>query len=140
MVSFGERLVALRNHQKWSQDLLADKLGMNRANISNYERGIITNIPSDVLLKLSSIFNVSIDYLLGITDANMYRQTLSIDAEINNSIKNETTVSSLDEIDLSDGTIPTHCKFSLDGRTITSREFKKMIAFVRWDRNFDEKQ
>lgn len=41
---------------------------MKRENISNYERGTITNISSETLSSLSDLFNVSTDYLLGRTD------------------------------------------------------------------------
>ncbi|OQR53520.1 helix-turn-helix domain-containing protein [Bacillus sp. CDB3] len=68
MNTLGLRIKQLRQKQKMSQEELATMLGMGRVNISHYERGIITNIPSDVLLKLSDIFNVSIDYLLGKTE------------------------------------------------------------------------
>lgn len=62
------RIKELRKNKKMSQKDLADVLNMRRENISNYERGTITNIPSDVLEKLSNFFDVSVDYLLGKTD------------------------------------------------------------------------
>ncbi|WP_420768719.1 helix-turn-helix domain-containing protein [Parageobacillus thermoglucosidasius] len=64
----GMRIKELRIKQGLSQENLAKKLGMNRVNISHYERGVITKIPSDVLAKLADIFGVSTDYLLGKTD------------------------------------------------------------------------
>lgn len=51
-----------------SQKELADYLGMKRENISNYERGTVTNVSSDTLNKLSDLFNTSVDYLLGRID------------------------------------------------------------------------
>ena len=68
MTSMAIRIKELRKNKKMSQKDLADVLNMRRENISNYERGTITNIPSDVLEKLSSFFDVSVDYLLGKTD------------------------------------------------------------------------
>ncbi|CUB53150.1 HTH-type transcriptional regulator ImmR [Bacillus subtilis] len=65
MSHIGNTIKKLRIEKKLSQQSLAEKLNMNRVNISNYERGIITNIPSDVLIRLSEIFEVSIDSLLG---------------------------------------------------------------------------
>lgn len=62
------RIKELRKANGMSQKELADILGMKRENISNYERGIITNISSEVLDKLADQFNVSVDYLLGRTD------------------------------------------------------------------------
>ncbi|SFA47763.1 Transcriptional regulator, contains XRE-family HTH domain [Parageobacillus thermantarcticus] len=64
----GMRIKELRIKRGLSQENLAKKLGMNRVNISHYERGVITKIPSDVLAKLADIFGVSTDYLLGKTD------------------------------------------------------------------------
>lgn len=64
----GMRIKELRIKRGISQENLAKKLGMNRVNISHYERGVITKIPSDVLAKLADIFGVSTDYLLGKTD------------------------------------------------------------------------
>lgn len=68
MSTFALRLKELRSNKKMSQKELADFLGMKRENISNYERGTVTKIPSDVLEKLSSLFGVSVDYLLGRED------------------------------------------------------------------------
>ncbi|WP_246098426.1 helix-turn-helix domain-containing protein [Saccharibacillus brassicae] len=61
----GIRIRELRMRRGLSQDQLAAALDMNRVNISNYERGKITNIPGDVLLKLANKLNTSTDYLLG---------------------------------------------------------------------------
>jgi transcriptional regulator with XRE-family HTH domain len=61
----GIRIKELRLKKGLSQDELADKLGMNRVNISHYERGKITNIPSDVLLNIAKVLNTNTDYILG---------------------------------------------------------------------------
>lgn len=64
----GLRIKELRIKNGLSQDQLAEKLGMNRVNISHYERGKITNIPSDVLTKIADILNTHTDYLLGLSN------------------------------------------------------------------------
>jgi transcriptional regulator with XRE-family HTH domain len=64
----GIRIKELRIKRGLSQESLAEKLGMNRVNISHYERGVITKIPSDVLVKLADILQTNTDYLLGISD------------------------------------------------------------------------
>ncbi|MGG1481427.1 helix-turn-helix transcriptional regulator [Bacillus smithii] len=64
----GIRIKELRTKYGLSQDELAKKLNMKRENISHYERGKITNIPSDVLLKLADILKTNTDYLLGRSD------------------------------------------------------------------------
>lgn len=65
----GIRIKELRTKQGLSQEQLAEKLDMNRVNISNYERGVITNIPGDVLVKLADILDTNTDYLLGRSDS-----------------------------------------------------------------------
>lgn len=64
----GRRIKEMRTKRGYTQDTLADELGMNRANISNYERGQITNIPSDKLDLMANLFGVTVDYLMGRTD------------------------------------------------------------------------
>jgi len=67
MKCFGERLKELRKRRKISQVNLSTKIGICQEAISSYERGITT--PSiEVLCKIQKYFNVSADYLLGITD------------------------------------------------------------------------
>lgn len=53
----------------WTQVQLAQKLGVTKQTVSNWENDNIQ--PSiDMLVKLSNIFNVSTDYLLGLTPTN----------------------------------------------------------------------
>ena len=62
-LSFGEKLLLLRRKKGVSQVKLAKKLDLVVQNISRYENG--EYLPkSEVLLKLSNILDVSIDYLL----------------------------------------------------------------------------
>lgn len=63
----GKRLKQLREELNMTQKELADKLGISRAAVGLYEQGK-RNVDNDTLLKLSEIFNVSTDYLLGNTD------------------------------------------------------------------------
>lgn len=68
MATMGERIKALRTKKGLSQDELAKILSMNRANISNYERNVNTNIPSNILDKLADLFGVTVDYIMCRTD------------------------------------------------------------------------
>lgn len=62
-LSFGQKLLLLRKNKKFSQRKLADTLEIAFSSIARYENDKVT--PStDVLLKLSELFDVSIDYLL----------------------------------------------------------------------------
>lgn len=57
------RICLIRSRNDLSQNQLADILGITQKTLSNYETNK-TEIPSDILFKLSEIFNVSIDYIL----------------------------------------------------------------------------
>ncbi len=65
MVDFRVNIKKLRQEKHMTQEELAKRVGVSKAMISAYETEI--RYPSyDVLIKLSSIFGVSTDYLLGI--------------------------------------------------------------------------
>ena len=62
---FGDKLKALRTGQKWTQQQLADKLGVAKSIVSYYESG--DRYPSyDVLVKIAHVFHVTTDFLLDI--------------------------------------------------------------------------
>ncbi len=59
-----ERIKQLRTERGLSQVELAEKLGVSKQSVSNWENDNI--LPSiEMLLKISHIFSVSTDYLLG---------------------------------------------------------------------------
>ena len=64
-MDFGARLKDLRKQNGMTQQQLADRIGVTKSVISFYELKERTPSP-DVLIKLSYIFHVSADYLLGI--------------------------------------------------------------------------
>ena len=61
------RLRKLRKDKDLSQKKLAKLLNMSQTGYSKYETGE-NDIPTSILLKLSTIYDTSIDYLLGITN------------------------------------------------------------------------
>ena len=61
------RLRKLREDKDLSQKKLAKLLNMSQTGYSKYETGE-NDIPTSILLKLSTIYDTSIDYLLGITN------------------------------------------------------------------------
>ena len=67
MDSLGDRIRKLRNEKDISQSTLGKYLGVGKTTISNYETGYSTP-DNEILAKLSSFFNVSTDYLLGVSD------------------------------------------------------------------------
>ena len=67
-MNFNVRLKQLRQKNKLTQSELAEILGLKPTAISNYESK--RNEPSfDKLIALSKYFDVSCDYLLGISDS-----------------------------------------------------------------------
>ncbi len=61
------RLEDLRVDNDQTQANIAEFLGCQREVYRRYEKGT-RQIPIDFLIKLSALYNVSIDYLVGITD------------------------------------------------------------------------
>lgn len=58
-----DKIINLRKKNSWSQEELAEKLGISRQSISKYEGA--QSIPDmDKILKLSKIFGVTTDYLI----------------------------------------------------------------------------
>lgn len=62
-----QRLRDLREDHDLSQRKLAQMLGMSQTGYSKYETGE-NDIPTIILIKLSRLYDVSIDYLLGETN------------------------------------------------------------------------
>ena len=65
---FGNRLKNLRIEHNLTQFELAEKVKLSKANISKYEANLVEPSLSTLSL-ISSLFDVSIDYLLGKTDS-----------------------------------------------------------------------
>lgn len=66
---FGKRLKLLRKKYRLTQKDLADKLGISPSSIGMFEQGRRQPDP-EMLKKLSSLFNVTSDYMLGISDVS----------------------------------------------------------------------
>ena len=62
-LTFGQKVLILRKNKGLSQRDLSEKLNIAFSSVAKYENGKV--FPStDILIKLSDFFNVSIDYLL----------------------------------------------------------------------------
>ena len=62
-----KRIRDLREDKDLTQKDLAEALSCSQQVYSNYELGQ-RDIPTDILIKLSKFHNVSVDYILGISD------------------------------------------------------------------------
>lgn len=64
---FGEKLKTIRKSRNLTQLELSQRLGVSKGTVSAYEQGL--SYPSiETLVKITSILNISSDYLLGISD------------------------------------------------------------------------
>ncbi len=61
------RIRDLRHDHDLTQTQLAKILGMSQTGYSKYETGE-NDIPTEILIRLSQLYNVNIDYLLDQTD------------------------------------------------------------------------
>lgn len=62
------RIRALREDKDWTQQYVADQLGVNRRTYSAYENGVNTMSP-EILAALAKLHNTSVDYLLELSDS-----------------------------------------------------------------------
>lgn len=68
--TISQRMIESRKKINLTQNDIAEKSGISRVSIGNYERG--SRIPdADVLEKIADVLNVSTDYLIGRTDRNI---------------------------------------------------------------------
>ena len=59
------RIRDLREDKDLSQKQMSEVLNVSQATYSRYESGYL-DIPSEVLIKLSRFYGVSVDYILGL--------------------------------------------------------------------------
>ncbi|MBQ8215772.1 MAG: helix-turn-helix transcriptional regulator [Clostridia bacterium] len=70
MFDFGLRLRELREKQKLSQEQLGRRIGRSKSVISSYENNLKLP-PLGILIEFAHLFNVSLDYLVGIDKNEM---------------------------------------------------------------------
>ena len=75
MSKFDETLIYLRKRAGLTQAELAEKLGVSRSTIGNYEKGIRTP-DYEMLEKIADYFNVDLNFLLGKSgnEADLYKR------------------------------------------------------------------
>lgn len=67
IIALYRRIKDLREDNDKTQKELAEYLGMKQPQYYRYENGL-RDIPTDILIKLSKYYNVSVDYILGLRD------------------------------------------------------------------------
>lgn len=74
MFQLGARLKELRKNHNYTQNYVAEYLGISKSMVSSYE--VTHRMPSyKILLKFASLYHTTTDYLLGLTNG----KTLNID-------------------------------------------------------------
>ena len=66
--TIGRRIIGLRERRDMTLEELAAKVGVNATTLGRMEKGQTQKVGSDVLAALAREFQVSADYLLGLTD------------------------------------------------------------------------
>ena len=66
-----QRLRDLREDNDLTQNQLVEKLNMHKTTYTNYEQGK-RDLPLEIAIKIAKFYNVSLDYLAGLT--NEYRK------------------------------------------------------------------
>lgn len=120
-MNYGERISELRERRGWTQEELANSVGITRAALSHYEKN--RRKPDfDTLTRLADRFNVSIDYLIGRTNEEK-------------AVLDPVARDFVDNLELSDEDILQRFNLTVDGRKLTEEEARRFIAFVRMERS-----
>lgn len=120
-MNVGERIKDLRTKENLSQSKLANKIGVTKATISQYEIGGIKNIPNDKLQKIATALNTSPQYLLGLPES----VKLYCNPQISDVITEEDF--SKPEVDLSSDNFA----YVYKGRKVTDEEMKYVRRMLK---------
>lgn len=86
-MSIGDRIKALRIKNDLSQIDLAEKISSTKQAIYKYEKGIVTNIPSDKLQEIARALHTTPAYLMGWEEPSEPKES-TIDAELKQWLSN----------------------------------------------------
>lgn len=73
----GERIRKLRIEKKITQEEMAKRLNTTKQTISKYEKGIVTNIPSDRIEDMAKLLDTTPEYILGWEKMQKNNDTIS---------------------------------------------------------------
>lgn len=62
-----QRIRDLREDNDFTQKFVAEKLSFSSTNYAKIERGEVV-LTAEILIKLSTLYNISTDYILGLSD------------------------------------------------------------------------
>ena len=111
------RITQLREERDWKKTELARRLGISHSQVSRIESGETGTLSSDILIRLAEVFDVSADYLLGLTDVRT-KKNLDI-AQLN--------ISEEAAIQLANGKLD----LEMLSRLLVHKEFAKVLFLMR---------
>lgn len=116
-MEIGMRITALREERDWKKTELARRLGISHSQVSRIESGETGTLSSDILIRLAEVFDVSADYLLGLTDVRT-KKNLDV-AQLN--------ISEEAAIQLASGKLD----LGMLSRLLEHKEFAKVLFLMR---------
>ena len=104
-----DKIMTLRKKCGWSQEDLADQLGISRQSVSKWESGM--SIPDlEKIVKMSSLFGVSTDYLLkDELEVELPSETMATDDEQCRSVSLEEANTYMDLVRMFPEICDSHC-------------------------------
>lgn len=147
-----DRIEALMKEKGWTKYKLAKESNLPQSTITSLLSGRVKHPSAETTSKIAEVLNVTVDYLLGNTDINLYDWVPSPAEEAQQTSRmpkkvlqtKETPVSYenekefLSKIELSDEELKQQFKLTVDGRELTEKELKKLLAFLRMERSLEE--
>ncbi|MGG4393886.1 helix-turn-helix transcriptional regulator [Paenibacillus thiaminolyticus] len=119
-MELGSRLGQLRERSGWTQEEMAEKLGITRAALSHYEKN--RRKPDfDTLIQAADLFGVSVDYLVG----RLHHGDVRLNSE---------PAEAAPGIELADPATLSRLRLEVDGEALTYEEARRFVAFVRAER------
>ena len=87
-MTIGDRIKSLRLQKGMSQEELGGKVGVKKAAINKYEKGIVVNLKQSVISKLADALDVSPVYLMGFDEDQLpYNTEKGYKAKYNRAVK-----------------------------------------------------
>lgn len=80
-MNFGEKIKYLRNEKNWTQAYVAKKLNISAPALSRYESGAYEPKDLTMVSQFAQLYNVSTDYLLGLSDDRKPVEVVNNDKE-----------------------------------------------------------
>lgn len=106
----GEKIKMLRVKKRMSQEELGKKVGVQKAAINKYEKGIVVNLKMSTIAKLADALDVTPVYLMGIDEEQLPSNAIHLD------LKSQHRIPILGRISAG---MPLYAEQNIEGYTLT---------------------